>query len=61
MKKTPLQLELLLLGISQAEVARKAQVHPSYVCRVLRRQQKPSPKLIRALARFGVEVNSYGW
>ncbi len=59
MKITRIKLQLLLSNVTQAEVARKANVSSSYVSRCVRGKKRPSKKIIKALCDLTELPESY--
>lgn len=59
MTLTKLKLQLLLSNTTQADVARKAGVSPSYICRCVNGEKKPSKRVIEAICDLTAIPESY--
>jgi transcriptional regulator with XRE-family HTH domain len=51
-----IKLQLLLKGVKQVDIARKAGVNRSYISLVVNGKEKPSKKVREAFKHFGIEL-----
>lgn len=56
MKLTPLKLELIVKNVPQRRIAETAEVDKSYISRIVNGTQKPSAKVVEALATYGITI-----
>lgn len=56
----PIKLELLVRGIKQVDVARKAGVSKSYIGNVIAGRDKPSERVRQAFLHFGIKLRGVG-
>lgn len=52
------KIQMLVNGISQRAIAKTAGVHPSVICNILRGRDRPSPRVVKAFKKHGIEVDS---
>lgn len=55
-----IKLELLLRGVRQVDIARKAGLHKSYIGNVIAGRDKPSKRVRQAFRDFGIELKGAG-
>lgn len=55
---TDLKLQLFIRGITQTQVAQRAQVNLSFVSRIINGKGKCSPRVAEALRHFGIPEES---
>ncbi len=58
---TKAKIQLLLAGINQADISRKAHVTHSFVSQVVHGHKKPSKKILKACEDLGLSPELMGW
>ncbi len=51
-----IKLQLLVRGVKQIDIARKAGVSKAFICNIIAGREKPTPKVKQAFKYFGIEL-----